>query len=353
MRIFSISILLSAACTSLFSQEVLNPDTIWRFKTVGYTPSFPYVDDKIAVIGDESAHVYALNVKTGEKVWDCNPGAGPGSGKKSIIHSIVGDSKYLYFNNCSASVWAIDRATGKVIWRYDQGRFDDDVFTRIVQTDSTIILNTLVPSVLCLRKKDGHVSWEFKDIKERQEPSAICMEKGKIYFSCRDSSLLSLDAGTGKKLWTITTRSAAMPFGPVVLGDLLIAVLKDSVAPIQCFSITTQKLKWEMDADRSMIFGHDGKVFVFGKGVLCLDAQTGKELWKIDGDFTWYTAPFFTDKKIFYHNRIGNTLWVIEEDTGKALQKYTMQGKTYTVPFVTDKYIFYGLSKTFNCMKRQ
>jgi outer membrane protein assembly factor BamB len=337
-------------------KDYVYPDTVWSFNAHGLVAQYPYADDSMVVIGNDYGLVYALDAATGKQLWKFTGPEKMGHGKKAIIHCIAGDGKQVYFNNCSASVMCLDKKTGKLVWEYDHSRFDDDILTRILQTDSSIIMNTLAPSILALRKRDGKVLWEFTEFGFNSGPSAIVQDKNSICFTGYDSTLTCIDLVSGKKRWSVKTGTGATLFGPAVVDDK-IAVSHflarfDSTGSIECYGMGDHQLKWKKMPGPGPVFAC-GTTFLFlGNGMHCLDAASGKELWKIDGDFTWYTAPAFDNGKIIYQDRQSNLLMLIDAGSGKILQQYAVEGKSYSVPVVRDKYIYYSASSTFWCMRR-
>ncbi|HLP11049.1 MAG TPA: PQQ-binding-like beta-propeller repeat protein [Flavobacteriales bacterium] len=331
-------------------------DTVWSIHTKGYVTMMPYVDDEITVVGCDQGNLYCVNSHTGEKLWEYKSAVDEGPAKNGIFHTIVSDKNYLYMNNSGTVVLAIDRKTGQEVWRYYEARFDDDIFTRIVQTEKTIILNTLVPSVLCIDKQSGKKVWEYNEFTRKAGPAAIVSDnKDNIYFTSPDSVLHCINATTGAKNWEIKTGSSTSPFGPCLLEDRILVNRhrnkRDTISSIECYSLKTQKLLWKKTEKPSLIFGHGKQFYSFSDGIRCWDVN-GKEVWRIEGNFRWYTAPLFKDGKIYYHNRFGATIWVIDEATGHIVKLYPVDGKTYTTPVVTDKYIYFAQGHNYRCMRK-
>jgi hypothetical protein len=67
---------------------------------------------------------------------------------------------------------------------------------------------------------------------------------------------------------------------------------------------------------------YEGRAYVPFYGVVfCLDAYTGRSIWKHDTGFTQRSAPAYADGKLYYGNRDRAT-YIVDADSGEALWSY-------------------------------
>ena len=196
---------------------------------------------------------------------------------------LLGNRIYLTaYRGQSLSTFAIDRATGSVIWE----RTVSDVATKIVD------------------KRNNPAS-----------PSPAVEENG-VYVFFPDHGLVAYDAA-GHELWRMKlgpfNNIYGMGASPIIVGDLLILACDQSVASyVMAVDKRTGRVQWKVDRPEAksghstpiVWRGPDGKDQVLVPGSFLLtsyDAATGRKLWWVGGlSFEMKSTPVIG----------GNTLYV-------------------------------------------
>lgn len=155
----------------------------WRFATGGRVRASPAVGDSLVFIGSTDGRLYALDLSSGAERWVYDTegvehnAAEFGFDRRSIQSTAALDSTRLYFGSRDGGLYALDRATGRLDWRWTQGT-------------SWIVASPAVnDGTVCVGGSDGQ------------------------YFMC-------VNAATGEELWRISTGARAFS-SPAVSGDVL------------------------------------------------------------------------------------------------------------------------------------
>jgi outer membrane protein assembly factor BamB len=89
-----------------------NGSTIWRFDTLGAVQCEPLYDGDLDVVyfGSNDGALYAVHASDGQLVWRYDTGA-------EVVRRPALDGEALYVANAADNLFAIDRRSGKTLWR--------------------------------------------------------------------------------------------------------------------------------------------------------------------------------------------------------------------------------------------
>jgi outer membrane protein assembly factor BamB len=169
---------------NVYAVEVATGREVWRH-TLGEEPQarlIPIVD-RTAYIGAWDGHLYAIDIDTGERVWrsvtdDSNRASLPSQVPFVTVVPIVTDEA-VYFTDWAGNLFAVDRETGRQVWRFDPGASD----SRHVGSRSFMA-------------RDGDVLY---------------------YSTLEDQHLYGVDRRTGRKVWSMATDGIV--YGPASAGN--------------------------------------------------------------------------------------------------------------------------------------
>ncbi len=226
-----------------------------------------------------------LDTKTGHVVWQrrdlpCDHFRGPGS---SPI--LFGDLLIIHFDGFDYQyVVALDKATGKTVWKRDR---DIDF-----QTDNGDFKKAFcTPTVITVGGKPQLIS-----------PAA--------------KAAIAYDPFTGKSLWRIrypTHSPVARPLygeGLVFINSGFSTARLYAVRPDGRGDVTDSKVVWMVDrgiGSKPSLLLVNGLLYdVHDRGTaVCLDARTGKQVWRkrLGGNFS--ASPIFASDRIYFFNEEG------------------------------------------------
>ncbi len=182
----------------------MNGKLKWKYKTGNVVHSSPaYWDNKI-YIGSFDNKFYALNSKTGEKIWDFQTGSDDTNHiMEGIPNSPVIKDGIVYFGCHDSNLYALDATSGKQVWTANHG-------TSWVHNNPAVFNNKLYYSYF-----DGLVSVDaktglnngFLNPGKSYELSTPAVAGNMIYVGVLDGTLIAVDTtsnGENTK-WTFET----------------------------------------------------------------------------------------------------------------------------------------------------
>ena len=166
----------------------------------------------VVLIGSCAGTLYALDRKTGDVRWSYDIKK---DGDQTSFHGnplVTNDLIVIGTDGRSGPegvghVYAFERATGRVRWKYQltsgvpNGR---GVPTPIVGLGSNVYGVAFGDELLCLDLKTGRLNWSFQSEFSRSEfqwSNAPAVAGRSVFFGGVDGNVYALDAQTGKRIW--------------------------------------------------------------------------------------------------------------------------------------------------------
>jgi len=179
------------------------------------------------------------------------------------------------------TLYCLDRATGKKIWEFIGDGDLKNMISSPCLADGRLYIGEGFHDdpnckLWCVDAATGSLLWNFQT--KGQTESSPTVVAGKVYFGAGNEGLYCLDALTGKEIWRFPDqdydgRLLRFGAGPTVVGDRLFAAT---------------------GVDRNKTGTDSGETALF-----CLDAQTGKQIWKAPTDFPAWGAPVVSKDQIY------------------------------------------------------
>lgn len=207
------------------------PKLLWHAKDIGFGYSTPaVVGDRLYILsneGPENEFVQALNIKDGSQIWSTTLGkVGPNvpamnyPGARSTP-TVVGDT--LYALGSDGNLAALETATGKIKWQKNLrsdfgGKPGDWAYSESPLVDGdTLVVTPGGPeaTIVALNRKTGDVIWKsaIPGGDEAGYSSAIAVEADGVrqYVQFLEKGLVGVDAKTGKFLWRYEQTAKGSP----------------------------------------------------------------------------------------------------------------------------------------------
>jgi len=300
---------------------------------------------------------------------------------------IVVNGTVFYISDEQSIAFALDAATGEVLWSYDVCDSVDDAPTWY---EGKLYIGA--DSAFCLDAGTGARIWSFKpstsDFKMNGNPA---VEDGVAYFSYAPNwdsmDIYALDAGTGQEIWCtslpnystgcvtlcggslfvpthlgslyaldkasgeIIWENSSSPLGywdssPVVVGDHIYICGEDGVA--RAIHRETGATEWETPISSWYIAATPA--FAYGRMFFadqvdtfyCLDGATGNSVWEVPG--TQHGSPGIADGIVFFGegaDRAMGEIRALSADTGAEIWSYpTGTGQNFSSPAITDGVVY-------------
>ena len=172
-----------------FNVYALNARTgvkLWSFPTGSYVQSSPAVADGIVYIGSLDHNVYALNALTGEKLWSYAT-----NGRVWSSPTVVNGA--VYVGSEDHNLYALNALTGAKLWSYAT---DSVVYSSPAVSDEVVYVTSTF-EVFALDANTGAKLWSYRDL---SSPFSPVLANGVVYVGFYDH-LTALSASTGIVLW--------------------------------------------------------------------------------------------------------------------------------------------------------
>jgi lanthanide-dependent methanol dehydrogenase len=208
---------------------------------------------------------------------------------------------------------------------------------------------------------DGKILWKYEP---KQDPNVIpvmCCDTvnrglaysdGKIFLHQADTTLVALDAKTGKVVWSAKNGDPAKgqtgTSAPLVVKDKVLVGISGGEFGVQCH-VTAYDEKTGKQVWRAFSEGPDNELIVDPEKTTALGKPIGKDSslktwqgdqWKIGGGCTWGWISYDPDLNLVYYgsgnpstwnpkqrpgdNKWSMTIWARNPDTGMAKWVYQM-----------------------------
>ena len=268
---------------------------LWQFKEVKYPARTSLCPGDGRLLVSDAKNWYCLDSATGRRIWRMP------SGHVRVRPIISGGRAYL-LSTPSLGVWkahAVDVATGGIVWEADLARGGGRDPKQMGLHEKKLCVFEY-GNATYLDASSGRTLWSI----ENHTFNPPTFARGLILLSGVD--LIAVDAATGKKKWTFSVPA------PPVRG---------------CGNREWHFSQPVLVGGRAFVTHRDGHLY-------CIDAATGKELWKrrflnltgppkIDGDTVVVMDNDFRD---IHGRKPGGRIVALDRSTGRETWRWERDG---------------------------
>ncbi|HEY7769794.1 PQQ-binding-like beta-propeller repeat protein [Longimicrobium sp.] len=259
-----------------FALDASTGKELWRFTPDSHSGfGESTADDRAFYFGTASHRVYALDQNTGALLWSRDLGPDwkyPGHVKGAAVS---GDTLYVsaeqfYAQNGYIStgwIFAMDRATGEILWRYQNGEGKD---WRTVSSSPTVagalllVSDATGNSFFAVDRFTGREVWRVMGAPGKFGPEySPVVGDGTAYVASADNFVYAVDVQTGQIRWK--TRTPASNYGFAVCGSRIFV----SWPGLSVLDRTTGRVLYQADEEAteyptSALVAHGDRVFMLG-----------------------------------------------------------------------------------------
>ena len=285
--------------------------------------------------------LYALDAATGELIWKYRTGM--------TDDAVTVKNGYLYI--ASDSVWCLDALTGARIWA--NGDADCTGSTpAVVEGRVYCANNQYYPRktyVYCLDSETGTEIWS--DTLSGMIASCMTIWNGMVFIPTYTGPLYALNANTGSIIWENTDAyEGYWDSSPVVMDSVI--YINEFNGKTRGIAVATGNTIWEVDITAGVNYlaatpaYHDGRLY-FADQVdtyHCLDAATGNTIWSVPG--VQHGSSGIADGIVFYGEGIdyyddNSSVIALNCETGEEIWSYeTGNINIYSSPAITDGVVY-------------
>ncbi|MDB6108902.1 MAG: hypothetical protein JWR69_652 [Pedosphaera sp.] len=360
------------------------PKALWRLNIGGGFSSPVIAGGKLVYLDAQNQKevVHLLDARTGKEVWQV-PFAnvfedewGPGPRSTPII-----DGDRVYAQSCNGEFRCLQLANGKVVWgvsfdkdfgvKFAGSKQEQGVARRrgnngcgVIEGDRLILPvgSTQGASLICFDKLTGKVLWKSLDDEAAYSSLMIATLAGvRQVLNLNAEALVGVELATGKLLWRVPLRTDAKRHAatPVVCGDTVI--VNSHTIGLRCFKITSAgagQQAAELWANKELKINLATPVLVdhylftqgAGKDYVCVDAFTGKQIWRQEGFADNYAPTIALGKNLLVQTDKGDLVLVAPDPAQYTeLGRVQVCGKTWSHPAYADGnlYVREGLTQNW------
>ncbi|WP_164111019.1 MULTISPECIES: PQQ-binding-like beta-propeller repeat protein [Sphingobacterium] len=202
---------------------------LWTFNEVkGYVSTKPTIADGKVIFGSWQNGFYALDLKTGAKVWDWSSGATNRMFSAAACYPVVANNR-VFIVAPDRFMTALDLKTGQQVWREKKdgvkvresmGLSPDGKFVYAKTMDGELI-------GVSVFKNNMSVDWKSKlDLPYELTPTAIYSSKKAVFVPSHSGLLSAVEPSSGQVLWQYKI-SNGMINPPLLLKDKIVASTMD------------------------------------------------------------------------------------------------------------------------------
>jgi len=320
---------------------------LWTAQVTGDYHEFPtpVVVDGIVYYPQDSTgdSLYALDAATGEVIWKYLTGY--------TDDAVTVKDGYLY--TASDSLWCLDALTGERIWATGVANANGStpaVVDGKVYCGRAGFSPGVTSHIYCLDAATGAEIWA--DSISGYTASCLTVWNNMVFIPTFLGSLYALNADTGSLIWENTeSNQGYWDSSPVVVDGLIYISGHDSRT--RAITATTGTTVWATDITPGTYIAatpayHDGRLY-FGDQVdqfHCLDAATGSFIWSVPG--VEHGSSGIADGMVFYgegsnYYDESARVFALDCETGDVVWSYSTTSGPYGIvssPSITDGVVY-------------
>ncbi len=306
----------------------------WGFDTgTFHLETNPVSSDGMVFFGG-GFHLHALDAETGKEKWKFKT-------EHHQYSNPVVSNRMVFFCSKDQYVYALDIYSGREKWRF---KIADESFSDLAVSDGILVFGSRDGFIYGIDINAGALKWKFESKFSFGIP--ILVFDGTVFLATPmyDNTIYAIDLKTGKEKWKYEPDKGITSLN-VANGILF---YEDADQYLHAIDLLTQKERWAFKPLSAMWIEpkiKDGKIFYLAGNLYALNMNTGQELWRrslADQNFTINidigTGLVATRERLMWiqsrverngnsQRFLGRDLVSVDQNTGKELWKIEGQGK--------------------------
>lgn len=354
--------------------------TTWEKTDIAWQSELPHVGHSSPVVwgkalfvttateGGTERYLHCLNADSGAEQWKATVTLS--DSRKHLKNSWAsstpatdGEVVCALFADGSKQIVKVWSVSGRELWERDLGSYESEhglAVSPILQDGLVIIANDQVgpSSVLALDSQTGKTVWSTERTPGKTSYSTPVLAsdgKGGTQVVCvsESSGVSGLDLRTGKVGWQTPKLPMRTVASPIAVDGLVFATCGEGGNGKYFAAIRTdldipteQRIVYERKTMLPYVpclITRDGLLFLWGdKGILvCLDLQTGKEIWteRIDGAFSG--SPICIEDRLYCVTEDGTVVVIQAGPEFRELGRTSLGDDCHSTPAVANGHLYF------------
>jgi len=335
-----------------------NSRIYWKFRADGAVNTAVTLVGGTVYFGSNGGVLYALKESDGSVVWETRIDSPEAGARKQFTVPLVMDGK-LYVGGANQYFYCLDVKSGKILWKT---KLTDWIRSKPAMTSEGLLVASVDGKIACLSKK-GKVKWT-KQVSTHQIYADLVVAGDTVLVNDSDLWLRRINT-KGDVLWKRSLLNAyENEEGERIFTDVLSGGTYYQSKPtasrgklyfgnpagfLFCVDAETGKEIWKFEMGGAISVGPaigDGKVFAGQQGgerfFYCVDAETGELVWKqtVPGGWVWGSAAF--DDGMVYVPTVNGHAVCLDAKTGHIVWMYPAAKSVPAEPAIDGDLVYFG-----------
>lgn len=223
--------------------RISDKSILWENRYEGALFSTPVTNQKIVAFGNVKGEIIGLDAKNGSEVWKAEVGT-------PVLAEGIVDDNALYIGGGQTAFFKIDMADGSVVWRYDG--IDGLVQGKPVLASNEVVFGAWDTHLYSLDRETGKVRWKWNNGNNVQlySPGNVkpVISNGKVFIVAPDRFMTAIDLKTGKAVWRTKKHQVRESMGISPDGMQVYAKLMNDSIIAMSSRTSFPKTLWTIDA---------------------------------------------------------------------------------------------------------
>jgi eukaryotic-like serine/threonine-protein kinase len=227
-------------------------------------------------------------------------------------------------------LYAFNRDTGEVVWKYAHRGVNFSGFTSDVLLDGDRIIGVTVDErIVSLNATSGAELWAFPiESRHRRVGMSAALANGRIFFGSSNGGVYAVDSQSGKQLWKTlldasTSTAIAVSDKAIIVGTQGKKLYRLRASDGRVIGV----LDLDVIPEDTPAVGERGVVVMSEKEVLLVDPNVTRVMWHADSKSKWTTPrPRLWRRSVIVGDRDG-TVYGLNEATGVVTWSQSVHDK--------------------------
>lgn len=352
---------------NLYAINATSGITKWVYKTQGPIHSTPLVAKGKVLFLSYDGFFYALNLSDGKLIWKFKTEGESKFKVKSYynanfapdfwdfyLSSAIASNDLVYFGSSDTNIYALDIESGEKVWNYKTG---GNIHSSPAIYENSLVVGSWDSKIYCLNASTGTENWSYTTGRDTKYyvwlgiQASPSVGNGIVYVGSRDAKFYAFNIATGDTLWTNDQFNKSwMPSSAAIGNENIFTGSSDSdrffsinkKTGIINYSVSTNSLCFSSPAiDNEMAYIGAGNGRLYG-----IDINNGDIKWEFQtiASKTDTIGMYSSDGKLDKEREAELSANVQDMHTYASLYEdiFTSIGSILSSPVISNQVIYFG-----------
>lgn len=209
------NVLVTSQSGSLFAVSKKDGKLQWEYETGDQLQCGPSLAGKLTFLGGCDQHLHIIDVESGKAAAEKISLEAPTGSTPSVSGSTVLVPTY------KGQIWAFESPSNKLLWKFDDQSLASEFKNSVAIADGIVIANSGSRNVFALELATGNLIWK-KSIKRRSDSSPV-IAGNQIIIAGADGRVARFDLKTGSEFPVVELKGAFLGSPAVDNGKVVLA----------------------------------------------------------------------------------------------------------------------------------